>query len=120
MNWKARALTSPDLDDAHLKSLITRGKPASPGEVASLIGMVLRARGDTAEGVVVTPAPTPVKQAKEKLDKKKAMAKDADASGMVSSEDNATPWEDVLEQAKADDRLDMAIKDGVVFPVKKG
>jgi hypothetical protein len=120
MNWKARALTSPDLTDAHVRSLVTRGKPVNYNEAISLVGMMLRARGDTAEGVTTTP-PTPVKEAKAKLkDKKaKAAAADADTSGMVSNEDG-TPWEKVLEQAKSDDRLSMAIKDGIVFPVKAG
>lgn len=116
MNWKARALVSRELDENQLASLVARGKPVNYNDALGLIGMLLRARGDVVEGVKPVPPPAPGDDKKKDLSPK---AEDLSLDDLVSSDDNETPWSTVLERMKNDDRLEMAVQDGLVYPVPK-
>ena len=138
MNWKARALATQELTTAKLMGYITRGKPVPYADAVRLVGMILRAQGVEPEGVT-DESRAAEKQKAEKLaeaKKKKAeilekkkqpehvqkkveVQKAKAAPGdYVSSGDMKTPWTEILTQAKTDDRLAMAIEEGVLTPVK--
>ena len=110
MNWKARALVTEALPSQQMSSIIARGKPLPYNQAVQLIGMILRAEGETVEGVIVKPKPKT---------KKKQSVTASTIGEYVSSEDRKTPWADILKEAKDDDRLQMAIEKGIVTPIKK-
>lgn len=116
MNWKARAITAQPIGDAHLANHVTRGKPVSYEDAVRLVGMVLRARGEVMEG---QSQPKTKEVEPPRNNKKVKPTVGTDVENFVSSEDGKTPWSEVMEKAKTDDRLEMAIKEGVVTPVPK-
>lgn len=122
MNYKARAISSKPLTEAHIASIITRGKPIDYKTAVALVGMIVVARGDEVEGVKMEAAPPPapdedIPPAMGELtpDGKEKISLD----DCVSSEDGKTPWMQVIHQAQKDDRLMMAIEEGLIHPVKK-